>query len=187
MLFTLGGVFSLYEGVHKLEHAREHPEETLESPFVAIGILLFAMVAEGFSFRTAIKESRPLKGAQSWWGFIRTAKVPELPVVLLEDFGALIGLALALVGVVLARCTDDLVWDALGTMAIGLLLLVIAIVLVVEMRGLLLGESAAEDQVAQVRAALVDGGGSPASSTSRPCTSARRSCSSPPRSRSRRA
>jgi len=157
VLFTLGGVFSLYEGVHKLEHARAHPEETLESPLVAIGILLFAIVAEGFSFRTAIKESRPLKGAQSWWSFIRNAKVPELPVVLLEDFGALIGLALALVGVVLAAVTDNLVFDALGTLAIGLLLLVIAVVLVMEMRGLLIGESATKDQVAQVRTALVDG------------------------------
>ena len=157
VLFTLGGVFSLYEGVHKLELAREHPEETLESPLVAIGILLFAMVAEGLSFRTAVKESRPLKGAQSWWSFIRTSKVPELPVVLLEDFGALIGLALALVGVVLAAVTGDLLYDALGTIAIGLLLIVIAIVLVVEMRGLLLGESATKDQVAKVREALVDG------------------------------
>lgn len=156
VLFTLGGVFSLYEGYHKLEESHEGGE--LDSPLVAVTILGFAIIAEAFSFRTAIRESRPLKGSQSWWSFIRTSKTPELPVVLLEDLGALVGLVLALAGVVAAALTGDLLWDALGTMAIGLLLLVIAIILVLEMRGLLLGESGSKDQVAQIRSALVGGG-----------------------------
>ncbi|MCW2776393.1 MAG: cation transporter [Frankiales bacterium] len=157
VIFTLGGVFSLYEGVHKLREALDHGGE-LDSPLVAVGILAFAIVAEGFSFRTAVRESRPLKGAQSWWSFIRTSKTPELPVVLLEDFGALVGLALAMVGVVLTAVTGDLLWDALGTLSIGVLLVLIAVVLVVEMRGLLLGEGATSVQVAQVRSALVGDG-----------------------------
>ncbi len=156
VLFTLGGLFSLYEGFHKLQEASEGG--SLDSPLVAVGILVFAILAEGYSFRTAVKEATPEKGAQSWWSFIRTSKSPELPVVLLEDLGALVGLTLALIGVVLAAVTGDLVWDALGTMAIGVLLVIIAIVLVIEMRGLLLGESASPAQVAQVREALVGEG-----------------------------
>lgn len=155
VLFSLGGLFSLYEGFHKLEESREGGE--LNAPGVAIGILLFAAVAEAFSFRTAIVESKKVKGDQTWWRFVRTAKSPELPVVLLEDLGALVGLLLALVGVVLAAVTGDLIWDALGTMAIGVLLLVIAVFLVIEMRGLLIGEGGTPQDVAKVRAALVDG------------------------------
>src|SRR6185312_9927106 len=89
LLFTLGSVFALYEGIHKLE-----THEGLTSPLVAVGILVVAVGLEGFSFRTAVHESRPLKGKLSWWQFIRQSKQPELPVVLLEDFGALIGLVL---------------------------------------------------------------------------------------------
>lgn len=155
VLFTLGGLFSLYEGFHKLEEARAHPGEGLDSPLVAVVILSFAIVAEAFSFRTAIRESVKVKGAQSWWRFVRTAKSPELPVVLLEDLGALVGLVLALVGVVAAAVTGDLLYDALGTMAIGVLLLVIAAFLVVEMKGLLIGEAGSREQVDQIRAALV--------------------------------
>ncbi len=155
VLFSLGGLFSLYEGFHKLEEAGKGEE--LNAPGVAIGILLFAIVAEAFSFRTAIVESKKVKGDQSWWHFIRTAKSPELPVVLLEDLGALVGLLLALMGVVLAAVTGDLLWDALGTMAIGVLLLVIAVFLVIEMRGLLIGEGGTPQDVAKVRGALVDG------------------------------
>ncbi len=155
VLFSLGGVFSLYEGYHKIEEASEGAE--LTSPGVAVGILLFAIVAEGFSFRTAIVESKKFKGDQSWWRFVRTAKSPELPVVLLEDLGALVGLLLALVGVVLAAVTGDLLWDALGTMSIGVLLLVIAVFLVVEMKALLIGEGGTATQVGQIRTALVDG------------------------------
>lgn len=155
VLFSLGGLFSLYEGYHKLEEAADGGE--LTSPGVAVAILLFAIVAEGFSFRTAIVESKKVKGEQSWWRFVRTAKSPELPVVLLEDLGALVGLLLALLGVTLAAITGDLLWDALGTMAIGILLLIIAVFLVIEMKSLLIGEGGTAAQVAQIRTAMVDG------------------------------
>ena len=110
LLFSLGSVFALYEGIHKLES-----HEPLTSPLVAVIILVVAIGLESYSFRTAIGESRPLKGKLSWWGFIRQSKSPELPVVLLEDFGALIGLVLALLGVGLAVLTGNPVFDALGT------------------------------------------------------------------------
>jgi len=152
VLFSVGGLFSIYEGYHKL-----HEPHELESPAVAIGILAFAICAEGFSFRTAIHESAPLKGDDSWWGFIRHAKVPELPIVLLEDFAALVGLALALLGVGLAVLTGEPVWDAIGTLCIGVLLLAVALVLAVEMKSLLMGESASKDAVRAIRGALVDG------------------------------
>ncbi len=137
LLFTLGSVFALYEGIEKLGH----PEE-LSSPIVAVVILFVAIGLEGFSFRTAIHESRELKGSLSWWQFIRQATTPELPVVLLEDFGALIGLVLALLGVGLTVLTDNPAFDALGTIAIGILLGIIAVVLIVEMKSLLIGEGA---------------------------------------------
>jgi cation diffusion facilitator family transporter len=137
LLFSLGSVFAMYEGIHKLEEP-----EPLTSPLVAVAILVVAIVLEGFSFRTAIVESRPLKGAGTWWQFIRQSKVPELPVVLLEDFGALIGLVLALLGVGLTVVTDNPVFDALGTISIGILLGVIAIILIIEMKSLLIGEGA---------------------------------------------
>jgi len=152
VLFSIGGLFSLYEGNHKL-----HQPEPLDRPLVGIAILVFAVVAESFSFRTALHESRPGKGDMSWWAFIRHSKSPELPVVLLEDFAALIGLLLALVGVVLSVLLDAPVWDAVGTLGIGVLLLAVAVVLAVEMKGLLLGESASREAVDAIRSALVDG------------------------------
>ncbi len=148
LLFTLGSVFALYEGIHKLE-----APEPLTAPLVAVIILVVAIGLEGFSFRTAIHESRPLKGAGSWWQFIRQAKVPELPVVLLEDFGALVGLVFALLGVGLSVLTGNPAFDALGTIAIGTLLGVIAIILIVEMKSLLIGEGATRP----VLGAIVDG------------------------------
>ncbi len=148
LLFTLGSVFALYEGIEKLAHPGE-----LTSPIVAIIILFVAVGLEGFSFRTAIHESRELKGRLSWWQFIRQSTTPELPVVLLEDFGALIGLVLALLGVGLTLLTGEGVFDALGTIGIGLLLGVIAIVLIIEMKSLLIGEGARPP----VLAAIVDG------------------------------
>src|SRR5690349_2499836 len=150
LLFTLGSVFALYEGVEKLAHPGE-----LTSPIVAIIILLVAVALEGFSFRTAIHESRELKGRLSWWQFIRQATTPELPVVLLEDFGALIGLVLALLGVGLTLLTDNGVWDGVGTIAIGVLLVCVAVVLAVETKSLLLGEAATPDAVRRIEAALV--------------------------------
>ncbi|WNV90602.1 cation diffusion facilitator family transporter [Umezawaea sp. Da 62-37] len=137
MLFSLGSVFALYEGIHKLEEP-----EPLSSPIVAVIILVVAIGLESYSFMTAIKESKELKGEATWWQFIRQSKVPELPVVLLEDAGALVGLVLALIGVGLATLTGDPVWDALGTISIGALLGVIAIILIIEMKSLLIGEGA---------------------------------------------
>lgn len=152
VLFSVGGLFSLYEGYHKLSD----PEE-ITSPVAAFAVLAFAIVAEGLSFRTAVRESRPEKGDGSWWEFIRRSRAPELPVVLLEDTAALLGLLLALLGVGLAVLTGEPVWDAVGTLAIGALLLVVAAVLAVEMKGLLIGEAATRSAVAAIRAALVDG------------------------------
>jgi cation diffusion facilitator family transporter len=152
LLFSLGSVFAIYEGIHKIENP-----EPLTSPVVAVIILLVAIGLEGFSFRTAIAESRELKGGSTWWQFIRQAKAPELPVVLLEDFGALIGLLLAFFGVLLTLATHSGVWDGIATLAIGLLLGTAAAVLGVETKSLLLGEGASADDVRRIRAALVDG------------------------------
>jgi cation diffusion facilitator family transporter len=153
LLFSLGSVFALYEGIHKLES-----HEPLTSPLVAVIILAVAIGLESFSFRTAITESRPLKGKLSWWGFIRQSKSPELPVVLLEDFGALIGLVLALLGVGLSVLTGNPVFDALGTIAIGVLLGVIAVILIVEMKSLLIGEGAAQPVLRRIVGAIEEGG-----------------------------
>jgi len=152
VLFSLGGLFALYEGWHKVTHP-----EKVESWYWAVGVLLFAVVMEGMSFRTAIKESNHLRDGRSWPAFIRHATTPELPVVLLEDFGALIGLMLALVGVVMAVVTDNGRWDGVGTLGIGALLVCIAIVLAIEMKSLLVGEGAGKHDVAAIRAAAVDG------------------------------
>ena len=138
VLFSLGGLFAIYEGWHKLGEA-DHGVSNVEW---AVGVLLLGIVLEGFSFRTAVKESLPYKGKASWWAFIRHSRSPELPVVLLEDLGALTGLVLALVGVSLAAVTGDARWDAYGTIAIGVLLVIIAAILVYEMKSLLIGESA---------------------------------------------
>jgi cation diffusion facilitator family transporter len=154
VLFTLGSLFSLYEGYHKL---RDHEAE-LDRPQVAIVILLVALVLEGFSLRTAIVESNHVRGESNWVQFIRRAKAPELPVVLLEDTGALIGLVFALAGVGLSWATGDTVWDGIGTIMIGLLLGAIAIILIVETKSLLIGEGAAPQTVDKIVAALVGPG-----------------------------
>lgn len=135
VLFTVGAAFSLYEGYHKISH----PED-VESPIWAFAVLIIAIGMETFSFRTAIKESNLVRGEQSWWAFIRRAKAPELPVVLLEDLAALIGLLLALFGVSMAVATGDGVWDGVGTVAIGLLLAAVATILAIETKSLLIGE-----------------------------------------------
>jgi cation diffusion facilitator family transporter len=149
VLFSLGSVFALYEGYHKIAHPAE-----LTSPLVAVAILVVAILLESYSFRTAMVESRPLKGNGSWWRFIRTSRNPELPVVLLEDTGALIGLVLALTGVGLTVLTGNPVWDGIGTAAIGLLLGVIAVILMIEMHSLLIGEGATSVEDKAIRAAL---------------------------------
>ncbi|MGW3269650.1 cation diffusion facilitator family transporter [Streptomyces sp. NPDC001056] len=152
VLFSIGGMFAIYEGYEKISHPH-----ALENWYWPVGVLLFAIIAEGFSFRTAIKESMELRGSLSWSQFIRRAKAPELPVVLLEDFGALIGLVLALGGVGLSLLTDDGVWDGIGTVCIGVLLVCIALVLAAETKSLLLGEAAGLDVIKKIEEATVDG------------------------------
>ena len=154
ILFTLGGLFALYEAYHKWHDP--HPIESWH--WVPIVVLVAAIIMESFSFRTAVVESNPLRGSRSWWQFIRTAKAPELPVVLLEDLGALVGLVLALLGVSMTLVTGNGLWDAAGTASIGVLLIVIAIVLALEIKSLLLGEAASPEHVAAVRTALVGDG-----------------------------
>lgn len=140
VLFSMGGLFALYEGISKLRNPHE-----IQSAVVAFGILVFALALETYSLRTAIKEANHVRPRdKSWWWFIRNAKSPELPVVLLEDTGAEIGLVVALGGLTMATLTDNPRWDAVGSIAIGLLLVVIAIVLAIEMKGLLIGEAPAE-------------------------------------------
>ncbi|MFM9559161.1 MULTISPECIES: cation diffusion facilitator family transporter [Streptomyces] len=152
VLFSVGGMFALYEGYEKIKHPH-----AIEAWYWPVGVLLFAIIAESFSFRTAIKESNVLRGKKSWTEFVRHAKAPELPVVLLEDLGALVGLILALGGVGLALLTGDGVWDGIGTLCIGVLLILIAIVLAAETKSLLLGESAGAENVEKIANAVVDG------------------------------
>jgi cation diffusion facilitator family transporter len=142
MLFTLGSAFALYEGIHKIQHP-----EALTSPIVAVIILVVAILLESYSFYTAITESKKIKGDVSWWGFIRQSRTPELPVVLLEDAGALLGLVFALIGVSLSVLTDEPVWDGVGTVMIGLLLGIIAVILIIEMKSLLIGEGATDKEL----------------------------------------
>jgi cation diffusion facilitator family transporter len=161
VLFTVGGLFALYEAYHKAHsiHAG-HPDELLTSQWrwVPIVVLLAALVMEGFSFKTAISESNKVKGDLGWTAFIRRAKAPELPVVLLEDFAALIGLVLALLGVGLSLLTQNGYWDAIGTAGIGILLVCVAVVLAIETKSLLLGESAGVEHQAAIEAAVTAGG-----------------------------
>jgi cation diffusion facilitator family transporter len=149
VLFTLGAAFALYEGYEKVLHPHE-----LTSPLVAVVILVVAICLESYSFRTAVVESRPLKGPGGWWRFIRMSRNPELPVVLLEDTGALVGLVLALAGVGLTVLTGNPIWDGIGTLCIGVLLAVIAVILMVEMHSALIGEGATAQEGDAIRAAL---------------------------------
>ncbi|HEY5664236.1 MAG TPA: cation diffusion facilitator family transporter [Ilumatobacter sp.] len=152
VLFSMGGLFALYEGIEKFRHPHE-----IDSLWVAIGILSFGIVLESFSLRTAVKEAQRHKGpGVSWWGFIRNSKEPELPVVLLEDVGAELGLVLALFGVIMAKASGDGRWDAVGSISIGILLIVIAIVLIIEMKALLIGESASRPDRDRI-AAVIEG------------------------------
>jgi cation diffusion facilitator family transporter len=149
VLFSLGSVFAIHQGIDKLLHPHE-----LESPTVAICVLLLAIVLESWSFRTAIVAAQSVRGSKSWWSFIRRSKSPELPVVLLEDFGALLGLVVALVGVTLSALSGDPRFDAIGSVGIGALLGVIAVVLAVEMKSLLIGESATKEIQAAIRGTI---------------------------------
>ncbi|MDD2817701.1 MAG: cation diffusion facilitator family transporter [Candidatus Nanopelagicales bacterium] len=149
VLFLVGGVFSLYEGIHKWQHP-----EGLEDWWIAVLVLLVAIVLESLSFRTAIREANHSRGKRSLFRFVKDARQPELPVILLEDAGALVGLVFALLGVGMAVITGDGRFDAAGAMAIGSLLVVIAIFLSMEMTAMLVGESALPEEVAAIRAAL---------------------------------
>jgi len=149
VLFLVGGLFSLYEGFHKFQH----PED-LSDAWIAFLVLGIAIVLEGFSFRTAVREANRARGKRSLFRFLRDARQPELPVILLEDLGALVGLVFALFGVSMAVVTGDGRWDGLGAMAVGTLLVVIAIFLAFEMAAMLVGESALPEEDAAIRAAL---------------------------------
>jgi cation diffusion facilitator family transporter len=150
VLFSVGGLFALYEGWHKVSDP--HPIEHWK--WVPLAVLLVAIVLESLSFRTAIVESNHVRGKQSWKEFVRGARAPELPVVLLEDFAALAGLVLALLGVTLTLITDNGIWDGLGSMAIGALLVLVAIFLAVEMKSLLIGESATAESQRRIEEAI---------------------------------
>jgi cation diffusion facilitator family transporter len=149
VLFSVGGLFSVYEGVEKLRHPHE-----ISSGLVAIIVLVVAIALEGFSFRTALSESKHARGRLSLVQYVRQARSPELPVVLLEDLAALLGLAFALGGVSATLVLDDPVWDAAGTLAIGVLLLVVAVIVASETYAMLVGEAATPQTVATIRAAL---------------------------------
>lgn len=150
VLFSVGGLFALYEGWHKIQdpHAIDHWK------WVPVTVLLVAIVLESLSFRTAIVETNKIRGSASWSSFVRGARSPELPVILLEDFAALTGLVLALFGVVLALATGNGVWDGVGSMSIGALLVVVAVFLAIEMKSLLIGESATKDAQSRIVAAI---------------------------------
>lgn len=137
VLFILGSVFAIMEGIDKLRHPHE-----LKSLTWAIAILGGAIILESFSFRIAVKEANAVRGKASWKSFVRNSKSPELPVILLEDLGAMVGLCFAFIAVIVAEITGNPRWDGVGTLAIGILLGLIAWVLAIEMKSLLIGESA---------------------------------------------
>jgi cation diffusion facilitator family transporter len=149
VLFSVGGLFAIYEGIEKLRHPHD-----IDSPAVAFTILGVAVVLELFSLRTAVKESNRVRGSLTWPQFVRRSKSPELPVVLLEDLAALVGLVFALIGVGMTLITENGYWDVAGTAAIGLLLVTVAITLAIETKSLLLGESAGPEHRAAIEAAV---------------------------------
>ena len=161
VLFSVGGLFALYEAYHKFhEISAGHAEGTSGwKLFVAPTVLIVAIVLEGFSFRTAIIETNKIRGKASFATFVRRAKQPELPVILLEDLAALTGLVFALIGVTLSMVTGNQYFDVAGTALIGVLLVIVAIILAVETKSLLLGESATLDGQRRITAALTDSPG----------------------------
>jgi cation diffusion facilitator family transporter len=152
MLFTVGAAFSVYDGVHKIRNP-----EPVRSPAIAFGVLALSAVLEAFSLRTGVQEANKVRGGRRWSTFIRRTKAPELPVVLLEDLAALIGLSFAFAGVALSVVTGDARWDGAGSLAIGVLLATAAAILAVEMKSLLIGEAASPDMQQMIIAALEDG------------------------------
>jgi len=152
ILFSVGGVFSIYEGVHKIQHP-----EPIERAWIPIVVLLIAIGLESFSLRTALKESASERRGISILQFVRRAKAPELPVVVMEDIAALVGLVLAFLGVSIAVVTGNGVFDGIGTVFIGVLLIIVAAILGVETKSLLIGEGASPADTAAIRAAAVNG------------------------------
>ena len=150
ILFTLGGLYAVYEGYHKISDPHE-----LSSPLIAVAVLLIAIALEGFALRTAVKEANKVRGKRSWVSFVRHARAPELPVILLEDAGALLGLLFALSGVGLSVLTGNALFDGIATLCIGVLLVVIAVVLAVETKSLLIGEAALPEEVSTINTELV--------------------------------
>ena len=149
VMFSLGGVYAAYEGISKINHPH-----SIEQPEWAIGILTFGIILEGASFLLAYRIANERRRGRPWWRFIRESKAPELVTVLLEDFGALVGLILALAGISLSVALDDSRFDALGSISIGVLLILIAAILAFEMRSLLIGEAAPPDVESAIRASL---------------------------------
>jgi cation diffusion facilitator family transporter len=158
VLFSVGGLFALYEAYHKWHEVHEHPGDMGELDgrwwWVPLLVLGIAIALESFSFRTAILEGNKVRGNASWVQFVRRAKAPELPVILLEDFAALTGLVFALFGVGLALITKEPIFDVIGTGLIGLLLVAVAVILALETKSLLLGESASPEAQVRIRAAI---------------------------------
>jgi len=154
VLFTVGGLFALYEAYHKAGH----PGPITSWQWVPVTVLLVAIMLESFSFRTAIVESNAVRDGASWKEFVRHARAPELPVILLEDLGALLGLVFALFGVGMTLATGNGMWDAVGTAMIGVLLVTIAVILAIETKSLLLGEGATPEHVAAIERAITEGG-----------------------------
>ncbi|MCC2031345.1 cation diffusion facilitator family transporter [Microbacterium allomyrinae] len=153
ILFSVGGLFSIYEGVDKLTHPHE-----LTNFWIPIIVLVIAIGLESFSLRTAVKESNHVRTpGQSWVSFVRHAKAPELPVVLLEDIAALTGLVFALFGVGMTAITGNPIFDAIGTLLIGTLLILVAITLGIETKSLLVGEGATDADHARIVDAIVRG------------------------------
>jgi len=153
MLFTVGAVFSIYDGIHKILSPGH-----LDSPVVAYVVLALSMVLEAFSLRTAIREANEVRQqGHGWRQFVHLTKTPELPVVLLEDTAALIGLVFAFLGVLLSELTGHDEWDGVGSVGVGLLLACAAFIVGFETKSLLIGESASEETTAQIVAALEGG------------------------------
>jgi len=149
VLFSIGGLFSIIEGWNKLNHPHE-----VEQAWLPLTVLGIAIVLESFSLYTALKAAKEERGTASLYHFIRHAKSPELPVVLLEDMAALLGLVLAFGGVGFTVLTGDPIWDAIGTLAIGLLLVLVAVILGAETSSLLVGEGATADDTEKIESAL---------------------------------
>jgi cation diffusion facilitator family transporter len=152
VLFTVGALFSVYEGIHKITHP-----EPVRSPVIAFAVLAIAIAMESFSLRTAVRESRAQRGGAGWLTYIRRTKAPEIPAILLEDMAALAGLLLAAAGVTLTVVTGSEIWDGAGSLAIGALLAGVAVILAVETKSLLIGESASADTERRIVAALEAG------------------------------